>query len=101
VIDIAQMQAEIRQTKARIDALERTIHQRGFVASVTADLIRQADLPVSFLDNSGFRAYIGAVAPGVPVPGSGQIEADLAMGERERREREAATRPRIFFRPEI
>jgi hypothetical protein len=97
VIDITQMQAELRQTKARIDALERTIQQRGFVARVTADFVHQTNVPLSFLDNPGFREYMGAVAPGVPVPGSAQIEADLTMGERERREREAATRPGTFF----
>jgi hypothetical protein len=87
------MQTDLGQVRARLDALERTIQQRGVVARATAQFIRQANLPPSFLDHQGFRAFMGVVAPATPIPRSGEIATDLAWAERQQQERKAPGTP--------
>jgi hypothetical protein len=93
VIDITQMQTDLGQVRARLDALERTIQQRGVVARATGQFIRQTNLPPSFLDHQGFRAFVGVVAPATPIPRSGEIGTDLVRAARAQQERKAAGTP--------
>jgi hypothetical protein len=82
ISDITAMQADIRETNARLEALERVVNPQDFLTKKTAELVRQAEFPVHLLDNAAFRAYVSALAPGASLPSLLEVEAEIARQNR-------------------